>query len=94
MTTPVSLSIADGTVTFTDRHGRVFTATDVVADEGDTLGVEWSAIGMHATVTRDGEDVRRHPLRDTAGWHLTDIEAITVPPNPFLPDDTTETEKP
>jgi hypothetical protein len=90
MTTPVQLSINDGTVTFPDRHGRVYTATDVVVEEGDIVGAEWSGMGMYVTVTRDGEDVRRYPLRDAAGWHLTDMEGITVWPNPFLPEDATE----
>ncbi|WP_063023701.1 hypothetical protein [Nocardia niwae] len=86
MTTPVSLSIANGTVMFTDRHGRVYTAADVVIEDGDVVGVEIiSALGEYATVTRDGEEVGRYPLRDAAGWHLTDMEGITVPRNPFLP---------
>jgi hypothetical protein len=88
MTTPVSLSIADGTVTFTDQHGRVYTATDVVIQDGDVAGVKISAMGMYATVTRDGEEVGRYPLRDAAGWHLMDMQVITSPANPFLPPET------
>lgn len=90
MTTTPSLTLVDGTATFTDDHGRVYTATDVVVQEGDIFGVEISLMGMYVTVQHGEEEERRYPLRYGDNPHITELTTIMTWSNPLLPEDTDE----
>lgn len=83
---PTTLTISDGTVTFTDQNGRTYTASDVEAEPGDAIGVEYRADGVWA-VTGEGERLKRYPLRHGDDPHFTEMTAIITWPSPFLSDD-------
>ncbi|MFE2994183.1 hypothetical protein ACFXG4_04115 [Nocardia sp. NPDC059246] len=85
MSNAPSLTIADGTVTFTDSYGYTHTATGIDLQPGDVVSAQMGGDGLYFVVER-GDERQRHPLRLNGTWHYTDLRAILVPANPFLPD--------
>jgi hypothetical protein len=86
----MALSVTDRVATFTDDHGRVFTATDVTVEPGDVTSVEIAGLGPWFVVQRDGVEVHRYPLRHGDDLRYTEMWAMLTWPNPFLPPTDTE----
>ncbi|MFE3052275.1 hypothetical protein [Nocardia sp. NPDC059239] len=85
MSSEPSLTIAGGTVEFTDAYGYTHMATGIDLQPGDVVSAQMAGDGLYFVVER-GDERQRHPLRLNSTWHYTDVHAIPAPANLFLPD--------